>query len=80
MDITLIGTTAAKLMDGIDNRDGEVIAVALIALIAVIDEDEGESTYTRVEFSHERRFEQLGLLHAGLDVVTDGTAPEENED
>lgn len=40
METTLIGATAAKLMDGIEDREGELVAVAVVV---VIDEDEGEA-------------------------------------
>lgn len=77
METTLIGRTAAKLMDGIQDREGEVVAVAIVT---VIDEDDGESTYTRAEFSSERLYEQLGLLHAGISLVHNGVEPDEEDE
>jgi hypothetical protein len=75
VNTTLIGETAAKLMDGLGDRDGAVVAVAIVT---VIDQDD-EQTYTRAEFSSDRLYEQLGLMHAGLSLIHDGAGPDDDE-
>lgn len=76
MDTSLIGETAAKLMDGLGDREGEVVAVAIVTVV----DEEDEHTYTRAEFSSERFYEQLGLLTAGLEVARGGVAADEDDD
>src|SRR3954451_5721388 len=64
MDASLIGETAAKVMDSIGDREGDILAVAIIC--AIEDDDGG---FTHVEFSTARLYEQLGLI-AAADVTT----------
>jgi hypothetical protein len=75
VDTTLIGETAASLMGSLpDEIEGEIIAVGLVV---IVDDEEG-GTYTRIKCSHERYFEQLGIMHAALAVVESGTDADDN--
>jgi hypothetical protein len=68
VDTTLIGETAAALMDMLpDETEGEIVAVGIVVVT-----DESDETYTRIKCSSERHYEQLGIFHAALSVVTSG--------
>lgn len=76
IDTTLIGTTAAELMELIpDESEGEIIEVGIVVVI-----DDGEGTYTRTKCSTELHYRQVGLFSVALDVVRGDTEPEEDED
>jgi hypothetical protein len=72
IDASLIGTTAAELMEELPDVEGEIIAVGIIV---VVDEDDG--TFARTKCSHARKFEQVGLFSEAVDVAKYGEAVEE---
>jgi hypothetical protein len=56
-------------------EDGaELVAVGIVAVV-----NNGEETFTRTFFSDTKFYAQLGILHAGLDCVTNGERLEEDE-
>jgi hypothetical protein len=73
----LIGETAAKLLDILDESDGEIAAVALVAFV---EEDEEGAGTIYVQCSREPLFEQMGLLHAGLRALDRGVSVANDED
>jgi hypothetical protein len=73
VDTTLIGETAASLMDSLpDETEG---AVEAVGIVVVVDCGE-EGTYTRIKCSSETHFHQLGLFTAALDCARHGEAPD----
>jgi hypothetical protein len=65
LDTSLIGETAAQLMESLpDEADGEIVAVGIIVVV-----DAGDRVYTKVKTIPERYYEQLGILYAGLHVL-----------
>lgn len=66
LDTTLIGETAAQLMEALpDEADGELVAVGIVVVV-----DSGDGTYTKVKTSSDLFYEQLGLFNAAIHVVT----------
>lgn len=72
MDQRLVGETAAKLMDYLAEREGEIVAVALVACVEGRD-----GSYSVTEFSTDRTHEQLGLLHEGIRTIDEGKDTED---
>lgn len=66
VDTTLIGETAAQLMDLIPEDDPGTISA--VGIIAIVDCDDG-TTNTLVKFSHEQRWQQLGIISAGHETL-----------
>lgn len=79
IDTTLLGETAARCMESLDDKftveEGELYAVGIVVVCARDD-----ATWTRTFCSTEIHFEQLGLFQLALDVARTGTAPDEDDD
>jgi hypothetical protein len=69
IDPTLIGETAAELMDEFD-IEGEIEIVLIIAAIKPHDEDEHGESYIKMKCSDERGYVQAGLLRSAA-VITE---------
>lgn len=74
IDTTLIGETAAGLMESLpDETEGEIVAVGIVVVV-----DSGDdASYTRIKCSNELYYVQLGIFTAALDVVRSGLAEDE---
>lgn len=83
IDTSTLGTTAARCMEELDKMEeldgGQVIASAVVV---VAEDENGTMTVTRTFCSEGTHYRQLGLLHAGLEVVESGLRyiPEVEED
>lgn len=62
VDASLLGTHTAAMLDLLDTIEGELVAVAIVA-VTVGDARED----THVVTSAEQRFERIGLLEAALE-------------
>jgi hypothetical protein len=73
IDSQLLGETAAKCMEYLDEHEGldggEIHAVLIIVVAENADRD---TTFTRTFCSKTMYYEQLGLAGAGLECVKDG--------
>lgn len=83
IDTTLLGETAAKCMDSLDNlndpdlEDGALIACAIVC---VVRDKEDSISFTRTYCSDDIHYRQVGIMAAGLNVVTNGSKPDDVED
>lgn len=69
MDQVKIGETVAKLMDVLPDEVGDDGEVADVMVVVVVDGgDRGD--YVRVACSSDLFHVKLGLLHAGIDLLT----------
>lgn len=84
IDTVLLGETAAKCMEYMDESEhldgGHIVAVAIV----VVAENASESqTFTRTFSSETMYYKQVGLMQAGIECVRDGfrqAAPGELDD
>lgn len=73
LDTTLIGETAAGLMESMpDETEGEIVAVGIVVVV-----DAGDESYTRIKCSDELYYAQLGIFSAALDVARVGSVTDE---
>lgn len=73
LDTTIIGETAASLMESLpDETGGEIIAVGIVVIC-----DAGEDSYTRIKCSSEWYYAQLGIFTAALECAKGGTRPDD---
>lgn len=84
IDSTLLGQTAARLMESLD-LDGKFDGGKLIsvAIVAIAQDEPGETTYTRFFCSDDVFYQQVGILEAGLIALKEGwrvVSPDEDED
>lgn len=80
MEQALLGETAAKLMDSLENdsrvNDGEIIAVGIIAIIQK-DTSEGPMTFSRTMSNEDIHHRVLGLFREGYEVIASGIEHED---
>lgn len=77
IDSTVLGETAARCMESLDNHealDGGAIEAVLIVVVARDEADTG--TWTRVYSSRNRYFEQRGLIAVANDCIMEGEIPD----
>jgi hypothetical protein len=73
IDTTIIGETAASLMDDLPQETGgEIVAVGIVVIC-----DAGDESYMRIKCSNELFYAQLGIFSAALECVKSGTAPDD---
>lgn len=73
IDTTLLGQTAAKCMEYMDeNEQMDGSTLISVGLIVIAESSDGETTFTRTFCSDERHYHQVGLMHMGMTCVLDG--------
>lgn len=76
MDQTLIGESAAKMMDALDNdarvSDGKLIAVGIITVVEIETDKGNTTTECRTYSTEEYHHRAVGLFTEGLESVQDG--------
>jgi hypothetical protein len=78
VDTTLLGETAARCMESLDEKfDNEAVELYAVGIVVVCARD--DETWTRTFCSTEIHFEQLGLFQLALDVARTGTMPDEDD-
>jgi len=81
IDSELIGKTSMQLLDHMETDSkidgGKIIAVGVVC---VVENADGDATFTRCWCSDTEYYKQLGLFHTAIEVVEDGLMPEEDED
>jgi hypothetical protein len=79
IDTTLLGETAARCMESLDEKfEHEDAELRAVGIVVVTGRD--AETWTRTFCSTEIHFEQLGLFTLAVDVVRDGVSPGEDGD
>lgn len=80
MDQTILGETAAKLMDSLESdpriTGGEIIACGIIAIIQA-ETDDGPMTFARTMSTEDIHYRAVGLFREGYETVASGTLTEE---
>lgn len=84
IDSKMLGETAARCMEYMDDSEdldeGEVLAVAIVV---IAQNKGGDMTMNRTFCSDTTYYRQLGILEVGLECVKDGyrhAAPDETDD
>lgn len=84
IDTTLLGETAAKCMEYMDEAPaldgGEIVSCAIVV---IAQSEDKTSTFTRTFCSDEVHYRQIGIFTVGLECVSSGikpTSPDEDDD
>lgn len=76
LDATLLGETAAQIMDRLDSHPDadEMVAIEAVQIVVVVACADGDDTHTltMLQSSHESQWQQLGLSAAGRECLVSG--------
>lgn len=81
MDSELIGKTTMQLLDHMEGdpkvEGGTIVAVGVVC---VVENSEGNQTFTRIWCSDDMYYKQVGLFQTALEVLDYGNSPREESD
>ena len=86
MNDGLIGRVAAELMDSLEQdvtsgeipADSELLEVAVVVLVSSPSDGERGTTRSRVKFSTDLRYRQIGLMVEGMECAKGDLGPAED--
>lgn len=84
MDGGLIGRVAADLMDSLEEDvengllpdDTELLEVAVVVIVESKSDGENGATRSRVKFSTDLRYRQIGLMFEGMECAKGDLGPD----